>query len=244
MKSSIAWIWSSMLSLIVWPRSVLWPASVSSRTAPAISAARIAISSRIPSVRATLLPAERCWRAAAGVTAGRGAGCAGAAARNRLGATGVDRVGLHPPGRRGRRARGEHVRRQLVRGRRRLLAARARPRAPARARGPRSSGPRPRPRATAGPRRERLGHVRVVGGRRQRALVLAPDRELGEGRALPRQAAGEQLVEDDAERVDVGGGRRLLAARLLGRQVGGRADHRADLGQARLRASPGRSRSR
>ena len=36
--------------------------------------------------------------------------------------------------------------------------------------------------------REGLGHVRVVGGRRQRALVLAPDRELGQRRALPRQA--------------------------------------------------------
>ena len=79
----------------------------------------------------------------------------------------------------------------------------------------------------------------VVGGRRQRALVLAADRELGEGRALAGQAAGEHLVDDDAERVDVGAGRRLLAARLLGREVGGGADDRSDLGQAGLLGGAG-----
>ena len=68
-------------------------------------------------------------------------------------------------------------------------------------------------------------------------------RELGEGRALPRQPAGEQLVEADAERVDVGGRRRLLAARLLRGQIGGGADDRADLGEPRLGGSRGRSRS-
>ena len=75
--------------------------------------------------------------------------------------------------------------------------------------------------------RERLGHLGVVGARRQRALVLAPDRQLGKRGALPRQAAGQELVDDDAERVDVGGGRRLLAARLLRREVGRGARRRS-----------------
>ena len=81
---------------------------------------------------------------------------------------------------------------------------------------------------------QRLGYLAVVGARRQRALVLLAHRQLGEGRALIREPAGEELVEDDAERVDVGGGRRLLAAYLLGREIGGGTDDRSHLGDPRL----------
>ena len=72
----------------------------------------------------------------------------------------------------------------------------------------------------------------------QGLLGLLADRELGERGALVGQPAGEELVEHDAERVDVGGRRRLLAAGLLRRQVGGRADDRADLGDPGLLAGP------
>ncbi len=58
--------------------------------------------------------------------------------------------------------------------------------------------------------------------------VLAPP--LGERRRLERLPSGEELVEDEAERVDVALDRRALARELLGRHVGGRArDLRAAL---------------
>ena len=60
--------------------------------------------------------------------------------------------------------------------------------------------------------------------------MLLLERELGQRLRLVGQAAGEQLVGDDAERVEVGARAGLLAARLLGREVGGGAEHRADLG--------------
>ena len=47
-----------------------------------------------------------------------------------------------------------------------------------------------------------------------------------------RQLAGEQLVEDDAERVDVGALADRLALRLLGRDVVGGAEHGAGLRHA------------
>ena len=56
---------------------------------------------------------------------------------------------------------------------------------------------------------------------------------------LERRLPGQELVEDDAERVDVGGSRDLFAARLLGREVRGRAEHRPRLGVARRRRASG-----
>ena len=53
---------------------------------------------------------------------------------------------------------------------------------------------------------QRLGHLGVVGARRQRLLVLLAHRQLGQRGALVGQPPGEELVEDDAERVDVGPG--------------------------------------
>ena len=74
---------------------------------------------------------------------------------------------------------------------------------------------------------ERLGDLRVVPGGRHRVgvQVLADDRDRvvsGEGRL-----AGEHLVEQGAERVEVAAGAGGLAERLLGRQVGHRADEGA-----------------
>ena len=83
-------------------------------------------------------------------------------------------------------------------------------------------------------RRERLGHRGVVRGGGERAFGLAADRQLGKARALPGQPSREHLVDHDAERVDVGGGGRFAAARLLGSQVSGGAHDGSDLGDARL----------
>ena len=88
-------------------------------------------------------------------------------------------------------------------------------------------------------RRERLGHRGVVRGGGEGALGLAADRQLGQARALPGKAGREHLVDHDAERVDVGGGSRLAAARLLGREVGGGADDGADLRDPGLLGGPG-----
>ena len=51
---------------------------------------------------------------------------------------------------------------------------------------------------------------------RHHRVVLLLQRELRERAVLVRQPAGKELVGADAERVDVGGGARLLAGRLLG----------------------------
>ena len=58
--------------------------------------------------------------------------------------------------------------------------------------------------------------------------------EVGQRRRLVRQPARQELVGDDAERVHVRGRAGRLAARLLGRQVGGGAEHGADLGDVGL----------
>ena len=51
------------------------------------------------------------------------------------------------------------------------------------------------------------------------------------GLGLERRLAGEHLVEQDAERVDVRAGVDVLAHRLLGRDVVGGAEHPARLGE-------------
>ena len=73
----------------------------------------------------------------------------------------------------------------------------------------------------------------VVRDRRDRVLLLL-ERQLRERGVLVRQPPGEELVRAHAQRVDVRRRPRLLAACLLRRQVRGRAEHRADLGDARL----------
>jgi hypothetical protein len=73
-------------------------------------------------------------------------------------------------------------------------------------------------------RHARVGVRRGLGGRR-----------IG----LERPRPGEELPGDDGERVDVGGGRRALAQRLLGREVAHRAEHRAG---ERERVEPRRAR--
>ena len=65
-------------------------------------------------------------------------------------------------------------------------------------------------------------------------LLLLLERQLGQRGGLIGQPPRDQLVGDDPERVQVGAGARLLAARLLGREVGGGAENGPDLGDARL----------
>ncbi len=85
---------------------------------------------------------------------------------------------------------------------------------------------------------DRLGELGGDGGdervEHRGFLALLLERELGERGGLVGQAPGDQLVGDDAERVQVRGGPGVLAARLLGREVRGGAEHRADLCDARL----------
>src|SRR5262245_32098589 len=50
---------------------------------------------------------------------------------------------------------------------------------------------------------EGLRDLGVVRGRRERALALASQRELGERCPLPGKSPGQELVDDDAKRVDV-----------------------------------------
>ncbi len=64
--------------------------------------------------------------------------------------------------------------------------------------------------------------------------MLLLERQLGQRGGLVGEAAGDQLVGDDAERVEVGAWPGLLSAGLLGSQVGGGPEHRSDLGDARL----------
>ena len=60
-----------------------------------------------------------------------------------------------------------------------------------------------------------------------RAVIVNDLRRQGVGRALERQSAGEQLVEDDAQAVDVatGVGRVTVSGGLLGRHVRQRTKH-------------------
>ena len=127
---------------------------------------------------------------------------------------------------RGRRARRDDHRRALPSRRR---APRGRPRARARiahrlepvagsfaiARWIAAVEPRAARRAAARDARRRLVHV--------------PHRDRDEVVALERRLARQQLVEHDAERVDVRQRVDLLAARLLGRDVVARAEHRPGL---------------
>ena len=76
-----------------------------------------------------------------------------------------------------------------------------------------------------GQMREVLGHaVEIRGGRQRRSLLL---REEDRGRrAVERQPPRERLVEDDAHRIPVGGGRGAQERGLLGRHVGRRSGER------------------
>ena len=86
----------------------------------------------------------------------------------------------------------------------------------------------------------RSGHVHP---RRRRGLLEPLDRGGQRVVAEERHGAGQHLVEDDAEGVDVDRGRALLALDLLGRQVGRRAHHAGGAGQGDalrvLRLAPG-----
>jgi len=73
---------------------------------------------------------------------------------------------------------------------------------------------------------ERLRDRRVELVEERRRLLLLLERELGQRRGLVGEAAREQLVGDDAERVEVRRRPGVLAARLLRREVGGRARSR------------------
>ena len=116
------------------------------------------------------------------------------------------------------------------------LARRPRPSRPAARPAPSPCSARPATRAAAGVRPP------VEHARHRLVDVLHRDRE--EAVAGVRHLAGEQLEEDDAERVDVGLRVDPLAAGLLGRDVVARAEHRAGLGRRRRRRASGRSRSR
>ena len=101
---------------------------------------------------------------------------------------------------------------------------------------------------------ERLRDHRVEAAGQLRAAGRQPRRVLGQvrvdhrdvGVARERQLAGQAVVEQAAERVDVGARVDPAALDLLGRDVVDRADHVAGLRQLRLSprcASSGRSRS-
>ena len=88
----------------------------------------------------------------------------------------------------------------------------------------------------------------AAGGRAGReegeGFRLAVDDVVGErvfGRAVERELPGEHLVEDDAERPDVGAGVDVLAAELFGRHVGDGADGAAGAGQAGLAGDLGQA---
>ena len=74
---------------------------------------------------------------------------------------------------------------------------------------------------------EVVGHVRPELGRRRRRLREVLHRDLDRAVAGERHLAGEQLEEDDARRVEVGGLVDRRAARLLGGEVLRGADDRA-----------------
>ena len=106
----------------------------------------------------------------------------------------------------------------------------------------RSAGSRSSARATTSESAGGMLGVDLVQRRRRARVLLA--REVGQRGRLVGQPPREQLVGDDAERVEVGGGPGRLAARLLGREVGGGAEHRADLASCRTARPPWRCRSR
>ena len=181
------------------------------------------------------LPSERRGLAWAGAWRGRGAARRGAGARRAGAARRLAR--RQPPGGLGRAA-GQRPRGRVGGGLGRLLAGEPGAQRDGELAGGRVAQPRVALQRSQDRRRQGLGDRGVVGARRQRPLVLAADRQLGEGRALPGKAPREELVDDDPERVDVRGRSGLLAARLLGSQIGRRAHHGPHLGQARLLGRP------
>ena len=105
------------------------------------------------------------------------------------------------------------------------------------ARGRRAAGAPSGARSARRPRRAASRRPRARAGSRRRGRCLAPERE----------AARHQVVEDAAERVDVGALRHGVAGRLLGRPVLGAAHAHAGRGQRGRTwpaGAPGRSRRR
>ena len=70
-------------------------------------------------------------------------------------------------------------------------------------------------------------------GRLRDAVLLALGDELRQVASFERAAPGEELVEDEAERVDVAARRDFAAGELLGRHVGGRAGAQRFAGRSR-----------
>ena len=85
--------------------------------------------------------------------------------------------------------------------------------------------------------RDADGHVGPLLEHRRRRLVDVPHRDGDEVVARERDRAGQQLVEDDAERVHVGQLGDLTALRLLRRDVLGGAEHGAGLRHRRATSS-------
>ena len=71
-----------------------------------------------------------------------------------------------------------------------------------------------------------------------RRLALLLEGELGQRRGFVGQPTRQELIGDDAQRVDVGPRAGLFAPGLFGGQVGGGAEDRAHLGNARLVGGP------
>ena len=69
---------------------------------------------------------------------------------------------------------------------------------------------------------------------RRRLVAHVPRGDIGEAGAAERRPAGQHLVQDDAEGVEVRARVDLAPQRLLGRHVLAGAEHAAGLGQARL----------
>ena len=80
--------------------------------------------------------------------------------------------------------------------------------------------------------RERRGHR---GGQEGRGIIENRAEQRDGVFAFPQLAAGQHLVKQEAERVDVGGSGLRLAEHLLGRHVDGGAEDHAGLGRLRGR---------
>ena len=74
-------------------------------------------------------------------------------------------------------------------------------------------------------------HVRADLVQRRRVEVAMHRDELERLIGLERKPSGQHPEQDHAERVDVAGGERRLPGGLLGRDVRGRSEHRAGLGE-------------
>ena len=170
--------------------------------------------------------------------------------RRRGGQRGQQRAVAGAGGRAARRARGRGAAARGARARRRRAVARRRPAAAARARRAASSRRR---RARSTPRRavaqrssgvlgqpavedgvDAPAEVRAQLGARGGSSSMWARAWAAKCSACERLLAGQQLEGDDGERVAVRGGGRRLAHRLLGRDVGGGAEHLAGLGDLRV----------